>query len=106
MDCETIGDRQEFYIVLDRSDLDTFQLFKAKYDSQKPESISASLLGENARLGNINQDILNQIDLYKNDIQNQEEYLLVSEPNFIEDEEQELTFFVLEGGQVIPGKAF
>ena len=103
LDCSTIAQLpQTFRILLDRADCNNPRLLLKIFESQTPDHVSISLYDKAVIAGKVHQHITSQIDNYNQPGHIKTQYLLANVPRYYEEPDSELTYFILEGGQVIP----
>ena len=103
LDCSTIEEiPQTFRILLDRADGNNPKSILKVINTQTPEHVSITLYDKAVTGGKVHQHITAQMDNYDKPGTLKTQFLLANAPRYYKDQDTELTYFILQGGQVIP----
>ena len=102
LDCTKIGGEQEhFRLIFDSSTLNIETKFIRVFEAQKPKNIDAKLYHTEFKNGRVLKKISDMDDKFVKSENNK--VFILSEPGLIKDPVQNLNFYIVEGGQIIPG---
>ena len=102
LDCTKIGGQQEhFQLIFDSTALNTEAKFIKAFEAQKPKNINAKLYHTEFKNGRVLKNIFDMDDKFVKTENNK--VFILSEPGLINDPVQNLSFYIVDGGQIIPG---